>query len=217
MRRTPFPSPLSAGLLVTGVVLAACAPAGGTAEKTAEPTPNPGATAEATFAGGCFWCMEPPFDAVEGVLSTTSGYTGGTLPNPTYEQVSSGRTGHAESLQVVYDPQVVSYRELLDVFWHNIDPTTPNRQFCDAGSQYRSAIFYHDEEQRHLAEQSKQELEESGRFDVPIVTEIVPAGPFYPAEEYHQDFYEKNHFRYKMYRMGCGRDRRLQQLWGNDD
>jgi peptide-methionine (S)-S-oxide reductase len=169
----------------------------------------------ATFAGGCFWCMEPPFDALDGVLSTTSGYTGGRMPNPTYEQVSAGGTGHAESVQVLYDPGKVSFETLLRVFWTNVDPITPNRQFCDIGEQYRSAIFYHDETQKRLAEQSKLELERSGRLRAAIVTEIVPAGPFYPAEEYHQDYYQKNPLRYKFYRYNCGRDQRLRELWGD--
>ena len=168
--------------------------------------------AVATFAGGCFWCMEPPFDELPGVVSTTSGYTGGRHANPTYEQVSSGTTGHAESLQVRYDPKKVSYEALLEVFWRNIDPLTANRQFCDRGPQYRSAIFYHDEEQRRLAQSSKEAL--NGRFAEPIVTEIEPAGAFYPAEEYHQDYYKKNPVRYKLFRWNCGRDARLSQVWG---
>ena len=176
--------------------------------------PQPGATAVATFAGGCFWCMEPPFDALPGVLSTTSGYIGGTKANPTYEQVSAGSTGHAEAVQVRYDPARIGYQQLLDVFWRNIDPVTPNRQFCDAGSQYRSAIFYHDAAQRELAERSKASLEQSNRFSSPIVTQIAAATAFYPAEEYHQDYATKNPLRYKFYRTGCGRDRRLRELWG---
>lgn len=168
--------------------------------------------ARATFAGGCFWCMEAPFDEVAGVVSTTSGYAGGNKINPTYEEVSAGGTGHAEAVQVAYDSTRISYAQLLAVFWRNIDPLTPNRQFCDSGTQYRSAIFYHNEEQRRLAEASKQRL--AGRFSQPIVTEIVPLQTFYPAEEYHQDFYKKNPLRYKAYRSGCGRDRRLQELWG---
>lgn len=167
-----------------------------------------------TFAGGCFWCMEAPFDELPGVISTTSGYTGGVKKNPTYEEVSSGGTGHAESIQVLYDSTKITYAQLLQVFWHNIDPLAVNRQFCDGGSQYRSGIFYHNETQRRLAEASKQELAQSGRFKQPIVTEIVAASEFYPAEEYHQDFYKKNPLRYKAYRSGCGRDRRLKELWG---
>jgi peptide-methionine (S)-S-oxide reductase len=173
----------------------------------------PGGLAKATFAGGCFWCMEPPFDKLPGVVSTTSGYTGGRVKNPSYEQVSSGGTGHAESLEVVYDPAKVSYEKLLEVYWHNVDPLTPNRQFCDAGEQYRTAIFFHGEEQKRLAEKTRAEVaKELGK---PVVTEIVPAGPFYAAEEYHQDYYRKNPIRYKYYRNGCGRDHRLAELWGD--
>jgi len=174
----------------------------------------PPGDAVATFAGGCFWCMEPPYDKLPGVVATISGYTGGRKPNPTYEEVSSGSTGHAESVTVVYDPKKVTYEKLLDVFWHNIDPTVKDRQFCDGGNQYRTAIFYHDEAQRKAAEASKAALEKSKPFKEPIVTEIVMAGPFYPAEEYHQDFYKKNPVRYQLYRSGCGRDARLKQLWG---
>jgi peptide-methionine (S)-S-oxide reductase len=170
--------------------------------------------AVATFAGGCFWCMEPPFDKLDGVISTTSGYTGGKVANPTYEQVSAGRTGHAEVVQVVYDPARVSYEKLLEVFWHNIDPTVKDRQFCDIGSQYRSGIFVHDAEQRRLAEASKAALERSKPFKGAIVTEIADAGTFYRAEEYHQDYYQKNPIRYRYYRTGCGRDARLKELWG---
>ena len=171
--------------------------------------------AVATFAGGCFWCMEPPYDELDGVISTTSGYTGGRKQNPTYEEVSTGTTGHTEAVQVVYDPKRISYARLLEVFWRNIDPLTANAQFCDHGTQYRSGIFYHDAEQRRLAEDSKRALEASGRFKGPIVTEIVAAGTFYPAEEYHQDYYKKNPIRYKFYRAGCGRDQRLAELWGD--
>jgi peptide-methionine (S)-S-oxide reductase len=169
----------------------------------------------ATFAGGCFWCMEPPFDELPGVVSTTSGYTGGHTKNPTYEDVSSGHTGHAEAVEVVYDPAKIGYEQLLDVFWKNIDPITPNRQFCDVGSQYRAAIFYHGDEQQQLAEKSKRAIESSGRFDKPIVTEIHPAGPFYKAEEYHQDYYKKNPVRFNFYKFSCGRARRLAELWGD--
>jgi peptide-methionine (S)-S-oxide reductase len=169
----------------------------------------------ATFAGGCFWCMEPPFDELDGVLSTTSGYTGGHKQNPTYEEVSTGTTGHTEAVQVKYDPTRITYERLLEVFWRNIDPVTANAQFCDHGSQYRSGIFYHDAAQRRLAEESKRALETSGRFKTPIVTEIGEARTFYPAEAYHQDYYKKNPIRYKFYRAGCGRDRRLADLWGN--
>jgi len=169
----------------------------------------------ATFAGGCFWCIEPPYDQLDGVLSTTSGYTGGHKQNPTYEEVSAGTTGHTEAVQVVYDPKRIGYERLLEVFWRNIDPVTPNAQFCDHGTQYRSGIFYHDAAQRRLADESKRVLEASGRFTAPIVTEIVAAGTFYPAEEYHQDYYKKNPIRYKFYRTSCGRDRRLAELWGD--
>jgi peptide-methionine (S)-S-oxide reductase len=169
-------------------------------------------TAKATFAGGCFWCMESDFDKVPGVISTTSGYTGGTTVNPTYTEVGSGGTGHAESVEVVYDPAKVTYEQLLDAFWHNIDPLVKDRQFCDIGNEYRTAIFVHDEEQRHLAEESKKRIE--AQFKAPVYTEIVAAGPFYRAEEYHQDYYLKNPVRYKYYRWSCGRDQRLEQIWG---
>lgn len=170
----------------------------------------------ATFAGGCFWCMEPPFDKIDGVLSTTSGYTGGHVENPSYKDVSSGGTGHIESIQVVYDPAKVNYEKLLQVFWHNIDPLAVNRQFCDTGKQYRSAIFFHNEEQRLIAEASKKELKSSGRFQKQIFTQILAAEEFWPAEEYHQDYYNKNPLSYKFYRFSCGRDKRLKELWGED-
>ena len=168
----------------------------------------------ATFAGGCFWCMEPPFDKLDGVVSTLSGYMGGTEESPTYKEVSAGRTGHAETVQITFDASKVTYRKLLEVFWMQIDPTTPDRQFVDVGRQYRSAIFYQNEEQRRLAEESRKEMENSGRFDAPIVTEIVPAGTFWPAEDYHQDYYMKNPLRYKFYRFGSGRDQYLKKIWG---
>ena len=171
--------------------------------------------AVATFAGGCFWCVEADFDKVPGVISTTSGYTGGTVANPTYYQVSAGGTGHAEAVQIVYDPSKVTYQQLLDVFWHNHDPFVKNRQFCDSGDQYRPAIFYHDEEQRRLAEESKQAVQ--ARFKQPIQTEVVKAGPFYQGEEYHQDYYLKNPTRYKFYRYNCGRDQRLEAIWGKSE
>ncbi len=170
--------------------------------------------AVAIFAGGCFWCMEPPFDKLAGVTSTTSGYTGGHVANPTYEQVSAGGTGHAESVKVTYDPTKVSYSTLLNVYWHNIDPVAVNRQFCDGGDQYRSAIFPIGDEQKRLAEVSKKALQASGRFDRPIATQIVAASAFYPAEGYHQDYYRTNPLRYKFYRASCGRDKRLEQVWG---
>ena len=168
----------------------------------------------ATFAGGCFWCMEPPFEKLEGVVSVTSGYTGGKEKNPTYEEVSSGSTGHAESIEVRYDPARISYQQLLDVFWHNIDPTTPNQQFCDRGTQYRSAIFYHNAKEKQLAEESKLKIESMLKFKERVYTEITAASTFYPAEEYHQDYHKKNPIRYKTYRLGCGRDARLKELWG---
>jgi peptide-methionine (S)-S-oxide reductase len=177
-----------------------------------ESTPGSAPMAKATFAGGCFWCMEPPYDELDGVISTISGYTGGTKKNPTYEQVSAGATGHTEAVEVTYDPKKISYDKLLDVFWRNIDPLTANAQFCDSGSQYRSAIFYQDSTQKMLAEASKKRVQ--SRFKQPIVTEIVQASEFYPAEDYHQDYYKKNPIRYKIYRYGCGRDSRLQELWG---
>jgi len=170
---------------------------------------------KATFAGGCFWCEEHAFDEIPGVVSVTSGYTGGWKKNPTYEEVSAGGTGHAESVQVVYDPAKVTYEKLLDAFWHNVDPTTKDQEFCDVGHQYRSAIFYHNEEQHRLALQSKEELEKDKPFKGPIVTEIVQATEFYPAEKYHQHYYKKNPVRYKYYRWRCGRDQRLKELWGD--
>lgn len=171
--------------------------------------------AKATFAGGCFWCMEGPFDKLDGVVSTTSGYIGGHKKNPTYHEVSSGTTGHAEAVQIVYDPKKITYQQLLDVFWVNIDPTVKDRQFCDHGSQYRSGIFYHNAEQKRLAEASKQALEKNKPFEGMIYTEITEATEFYPAEDYHQDYYINNPIRYKFYRYSCGRDQRLHELWGD--
>ena len=168
----------------------------------------------AVFAGGCFWCMEPPFDRLPGVRATTSGYTGGTVVNPTYEQVSSGGTGHVEVVRIIYDPSRVSYARLLDVFWRNVDPLTENRQFCDGGAQYRSAIFAQDPAQRRAADSSLAALTASGRFRSRIVTQVVDPAPFYAAEEYHQDYYKKNPLRYKCYRSRCGRDDRLAEVWG---
>ena len=194
--------PLLPLLFVAALALPAAAPAHAATEK-------------ATFAGGCFWCMEPPYDAIPGVISTTSGYIGGRTANPTYEQVSSGSTGHAEAIQVVYDPARVSYEKLLEVFWVNIDPTVRDRQFCDSGTQYRTGIFYHSEAQRKAAEASKAALEKTKPFKAPIVTPIEMAGTFHPAEDYHQDYYLKNPVRYTYYRTGCGRDARLKQLWGD--
>jgi peptide-methionine (S)-S-oxide reductase len=174
----------------------------------------PANRATAVFAGGCFWCEETAFEGVPGVVAVISGYTGGQVAKPTYEQVSSGVTGHAESVQVIYDPSKITYEKLLDIFWHNVDPFQANGQFCDHGNQYRSAIFYRDETQRKAAEESKARLEDEPRFKGKIVTQIVPASTFYPAEEYHQDFYKKNPVRYYSYRTGCGRDARLKEIWG---
>lgn len=179
-----------------------------------QPKAAPTGTATAVFAGGCFWCMEPPFDALPGVLSTTSGYTSGATIDPTYQQVSAGRTGHTEAVKIVYDPARISYEKLLYVFWRNHDPLTANAQFCDRGNQYRAGIYYGSEQEKQLAEASKAELEKSGRFKARITTEIVPQTTFYPAEDYHQDYYQKNPIRYKIYRSSCGRDSRLKELWG---
>jgi len=170
--------------------------------------------AKAYFAGGCFWCMEEAFEQVEGVLWVFSGYMGGNVANPTYEQVSAGRTGHAETVEVTYDPARVSYQQLLEAFWRNVDPLTPNAQFCDHGSQYRSAVFHTTDEEKRLAEASKAAIEEAKKFPSPIVTELVSASTFYQAEDYHQDYYKKNPFRYKYYKYGCGRTKRLEALWG---
>ncbi|MDH3407631.1 MAG: peptide-methionine (S)-S-oxide reductase MsrA, partial [Gammaproteobacteria bacterium] len=173
------------------------------------------ATATAVFAGGCFWCMEPPYDKLPGVAATTSGYSGGQLVNPTYEQVSAGGTGHIEVIQVTYDPKQVSYEKLLEVFWRNVDPLDKGGQFCDRGSTYTTAIFYQNEEQKKLAEQSKIEIEK--KLGKSVVTAIRPAATFYAAEDYHQDYYNKNPLRYKYYRYSCGRDQRLEQLWGKKE
>jgi len=174
-------------------------------------------TENAIFAGGCFWCMEHPFDELPGVISTTSGYIGGANDHPTYQEVSAGSTGHTEAIQVVFNPALISYEQLLDVYWRNSDPTTANRQFCDVGSQYRPGIFYTGEEQRQMAEASKRALQKNKSFAEDVVTEITAATTFWPAEEYHQDYYLKNPIRYKYYRYNCGRDQRLEQLWGAKD
>jgi len=197
-------------LLVGVTAVAATAPRADSAEMPSDQLEK------ATFAGGCFWCMQHPFDELEGVVSTQVGYTGGREAGPTYEQVSSGTTGHCEAIEVVYDPATVSYARLLEVFWRQIDPTSLNRQFSDVGTQYRTAIFTHTEEQRRLAVDSKERLAHSGRFDAPVVTEIAPASAFYPAEEYHQRYSEKNPIRYKLYRIGSGRDRFLRKVWGDE-
>jgi peptide-methionine (S)-S-oxide reductase len=181
------------------------------AAAVAQGTP-PAPTATATFAGGCFWCVEADFDKVPGVINTTSGYIGGRSANPSYDEVSRGGTGHAEAVEIVFDPAKVSYEKLLDVFWRNIDPLVKNRQFCDRGDQYRTAIFYHGDEQKRAAEASKTEVQK--RFKQAIATEIVAARAFTRAEDYHQDYYVKNPIRYKFYRFNCGRDARLEELWG---
>jgi peptide-methionine (S)-S-oxide reductase len=214
---------LRGGSLVCGTILlvfGATAPGSGLRARPeplavapqATPARPAGGQAAATFAAGCFWCVEADFDKVPGVLSTTSGFTGGTLQNPTYEQVSAGGTGHAESVQVTYDPTKVTYEQLLDFYWHHVDPFTGDRQFCDVGSQYRPAIFYGDTDEKRLAEQSKVRLE--ALFKKKIAVQIVAASRFYRAEDYHQDFYKKNPGRYHEYRLGCGRDRRLEEIWG---
>ncbi|MBI5777684.1 MAG: peptide-methionine (S)-S-oxide reductase MsrA [Nitrospirae bacterium] len=190
-------------LVLIVLLLAATGSAGHAAEQ-----------AKAVFAGGCFWCMEEVFEKVEGVVSVTSGYMGGQKTNPTYEDVSAGGTGHAESVEVVYDPAKVSYQKLLDHFWKNVDPITPNAQFCDHGTQYRAVIFYGNDEEKRQAEASKQAIEQAKRFKEQIVTQIVTAAKFYPAEDYHQDFYKKNPAKYKFYKFTCGRAQRLEQLWG---
>lgn len=217
-RSRTAPPTLIAPLAVALLAVLACGPARGEqqAEESASMTEMAGSgdLAKATFAGGCFWCMEAPFDEIDGVVSTTSGYTGGHVEDPSYEQVSAGRTGHAEAVQIAYDPEKVSYEELLHVFWRNVDPTDAGGQFCDRGTQYRTGIFVHSEEQQRLAESSKEEA--TRRLGKEVVTRIETAGPFYPAEKYHQDFYDKNPIRYKTYRLGCGRDRRLRELWGDE-
>lgn len=195
------------------LLLVAAAATGVQAQPQAQSSGAP--TAKATFSGGCFWCVEADFDKIDGVVSTTSGYIGGTVANPTYEQVAAKRTGHAEAVEVVYDPRKVSYERLLEHFWRTIDPTTPDRQFCDVGSPYRSAIFTHDAAQLAAARASLAALEKSKPFKEPIVTQIVAASAFYAAEAYHQDYYLKNPVRYQFYRARCGRDDRLKQLWGD--
>jgi len=170
---------------------------------------------KATFAGGCFWCMEHPFDELDGVVSTTSGYTGGHTVDPTYPEVSAGGTGHTEAVQIEYDPTKVTYEELLNVYWRNVDPTTLDAQFCDHGNQYRPEIFYHTEEQKQLAEASRTHIEKTKTFPEPIVIEITQGTTFYPAEDFHQNYYQTNPLRYKFYRLACGRDSRLAELWGD--
>lgn len=202
LRRLKPPSRLVAPLMIAAALLAT---QGGATESE---------TAYATLAAGCFWCIEADLEKVEGVVSVTSGYTGGTVANPTYKQVSAGETGHTEAVRVVFDPRIISYEELLAIFWRNVDPTAADRQFCDIGEQYRSGIFYHDEIQRETAEKSRAALEQTKPFANPVVTEITAATAFYPAEAYHQDYSKKNPIRYSYYRKSCGRDRRLKELWG---
>ena len=199
---------------LTALALGFRPPTPSDARRAAVPEPAPGQQV-AVFAGGCFWSMQKAFDGLPGVAATTAGYAGGTMADPTYEQVETGRTGHAESVRVVYDPAAITYDSLLDVYWHHIDPLTPNQAFCDRGPQYRSIIFYGDAEQRRAAEASKAALDRSGRFHTPVITAIQPVTPFYAAEEYHQQFYKKNPARYEAYRIGCGRDQRIKQLWGD--
>jgi peptide-methionine (S)-S-oxide reductase len=212
-RAAPWAFAVLAALLIALAPYAAAATSAGDGDaKAAEPE-----LASAIFAGGCFWCMEPPFDKLEGVVSTTSGYTGGRLAAPTYAQVSAGGTGHFEAIRVVYDPNRIDYQTLLNVFWRNVDPLDAGGQFCDRGDQYRSAIFYETEAQKRLAERSKAELEGPKGFGRAVATPILPASSFYDAEDYHQDYYQKNPLRYNYYRFNCGRDRRLDKLWGDAD
>jgi len=196
---------------LAALAAAACADQTGSSDQGAAP----GDTKVATFGGGCFWCMEPPYDKLDGVISTTSGYMGGDVDNPTYEQVTRGGTGHVEVVQVEYDPEIVGFEELLDTYWVNVDPLTDNRQFCDSGESYRPVIFAHSDRQRELAEASKQAVIDSGRFDQPVIVPIEDAKEFWPAEGYHQDYYQKSSVSYKYYRWSCGRDQRLEQLWGD--
>lgn len=206
------------GTMLLGVLLAAIGaaapwPASPQSFGTAAPPP-PAGLAVATFAGGCFWCMEPPFDALDGVVSTTAGYTGGRTERPSYAQVGAGGTGHLEAVRVLFDPARVSYGRLLEVFWHNVDPLDAGGQFCDRGETYGTAIFVHDAGQRRLAEASKAALEAEDRGRGAVATRIRDAGPFWPAEDYHQDYYRKNPVRYRFYRWNCGRDARLREVWG---
>jgi peptide-methionine (S)-S-oxide reductase len=209
---------LVSAILVPGVALAASTASKPAATSTpaaaTTAAPAKAALQTATFAGGCFWCVETDFEQRPGIVSVVSGFTGGQKLNPTYEEVSAGGTGHAESVEITFDPSKVTYAKLLDIFWHSIDPTQANGQFCDHGNQYRSAIFYHDETQHRLADQSKRDIEASKILKKPIVTQIVAATKFYPAEEYHQDFWKKDPVRYTSYREGCGRDKRLVEVWG---
>jgi peptide methionine sulfoxide reductase msrA/msrB len=220
---TPFkkqrnPMKFALNLIIPGILimsLSGCNNKEVSATAGGKNTPHPAGTETATFAGGCFWCMEAPFEKMDGVISVVSGYTGGTLENPTYEQVSSGKSGHLEAIQVAYDPAKISYDRLLDVFWRQIDPTDAGGSFVDRGPQYRSAIFYHNDAQKQAAETSKAALGAAGRYDAPIATEILKFEKFHPAEAYHQDYYKKNPLRYKFYRHGSGRDQFLKKIWGD--
>jgi peptide-methionine (S)-S-oxide reductase len=204
----------AAGIVSTVLLATTLAVAQSPPQPGAGKAADAGSTTVATFAGGCFWCMEPPYDAVDGVISTVSGFMGGKTPNPTYSQVTAGGTGHIEVLQVTYDPKKVGYEKLLEVYWRNIDPYDAGGQFCDRGESYTTAIFTHGDEQKKLAEASRAELVKSGPLKLPIVTEVRDAGPFTAAEAYHQDYYKKNPLRYKYYRYACGRDARLEVIWG---
>jgi len=216
LRRFTTSAALSVLLLHFAVVMATAAPAAapGRATKASAPV-APQGSATATFAGGCFWCMEPPFEALPGVISVTSGFSGGMERNPTYQHVSAGKTGHTESVQVLYDPKRITYEALLQVYWHNVDPTSGDGQFCDRGKQYRPAIFYHNAAERQIARESRTRAAKELLVKNPIMVQILPLMAFYPAEDYHQDYYKKNPKHYQEYRTGCGRDRRLRQLWGD--
>ena len=205
---------LTSSILALGGLLVACGPTAAQAPPPQASAPTVASSGVAILAGGCFWCTESDFDKVPGVIETTSGYIGGHIDNPTYEQVSAGSSGHIEAVRVRFDPSKTSYAKLLEAFWPTIDPVTANAQFCDRGPQYRSAIFYSNAEEQQQAEASKAALEKSGRLPAPVVTEILAASTFYPAEDYHQDYYQRNPLRYNYYRSGCGRDQRLEQLWG---
>jgi peptide-methionine (S)-S-oxide reductase len=205
---------LTSSILALGGLLVACGPTAAQAPPPQARAPTVASPGVAILAGGCFWCTESDFDKVPGVIETTSGYIGGHVDNPTYEQVSAGNSGHIEAVRVRFDPSKTSYAQLLEAFWPTIDPITANAQFCDRGPQYRSAIFYGNAEEQQLAEASKAALEKSARLPAPVVTEILATSTFYPAEDYHQDYYQRNPLRYNYYRSGCGRDQRLEQLWG---
>ena len=215
-RRFMAPTALSLMLLHSAVAMTAAAPASAPGRTTKASAPvAPQGSATATFAGGCFWCMEPPFEALPGVISVTSGFSGGMERNPTYQDVSAGKTGHTEAVQVLYDPKRITYEALLRVYWHNVDPTSGDGQFCDRGKQYRPAIFYHNAAERRVAQESRTRAKQELLVKNPIMVQILPLMAFYPAEDYHQDYYKKNPKHYQEYRTGCGRDRRLRQLWGD--